>query len=617
MRSLRFIVSAVAIVASSCASAREVPPISLPYGSMLYFYFQDDPQDALTQVLFDEARGSIDPKEVPLMALAKVSLALDLSLNHYAGEVLNEIDPDSLDQHQHERLNFYFAKHAYLEHEWDSVREWLAKIDSDADVLRNPEALYLKAEVARIDGQFDEAERFIGRLPSKSPYRRYVEFNLGVSAKKAGDLKRALGYFDDVSETDAITGEHWELAERGSLALAHLEIESGETDAAMKRLSGMAAEGEYGKAALAAAAIMAMKEERWGQAVRIWRYIRDRGGWHPATIQARVALPYCLERLDETDKALAVYRQSQSQIAARMVSLGEFADRLAKPEEQQRLLAALSGSDSDATRDTLVEFDQALANREWLYWLSDGTAQDMIAAWRRFKDANRDLTHRRADMQILLEVDAEQQRRIHDAAQTLERGRYFDQMRASARELRLLEQRVQALIDGPSVGPQVLQLATPKEREILDKVAAIRRRARQIGGGPDMMERLDRVEGVVRWQIAEDVPDRARKLGAEGERLLQLLAQSRDRGRRIEQAAGAIGEPQSVSGRILAMSDRIDSLLFDTQRALDWTSRTLIARINQGIRYEMAWLDQNLTYTRLAVARIGDARLVARAEVPE
>ncbi len=617
MQSLRFLVSVIAIAAASCALAREVPPISLPYGSMLYYYFQDEPEAALTEVLFDEERGRITEEDVPVMALAKVSLALDLSLNHFASRVLDEIDPDSLDQYQRDRLNFYFAKHAYLRHEWDTVREWLALIDSKAKVLKHAEALYLKAEIARLDNDYEQAERFIGRLPGRSPYRRYVTFNLGISAKEAGDMERAFDYFEDVADTSALTGEHWELAERAALALAHLEIETGATEVAMERLSEMAAEGEYGKAALAAAAIMAMQDEGYEEAIRIWRYIGDGGGWHPATIQARVALPYCLERLNEPNKALAVYREAQSAIAARMVSLGQFSDRLAEPEEQQRLLQALATTRDEVTRKTLLEFDKVLSHREWLYWLSDDTAQDMIAAWRRFTDANEDLTLRRDDMEILLELDAEQQRRMHNAARTLERGRYFDRLRRSARELRALQRRVDAMIAGPYIGPEVLQLATVDEQEMLQQVAAIRRRARQIGGGIDMMARLDRVEGVILWQIGDAVPDRAGRLGAEASRLLQLVAQARDRAARIINAANAIGTPESVSGRILAMSDRIDSLLFDTQRALGWTSQTLIARIHRGLSHEMAWLDQHLTYTRLAVARIGDAQLVASAEVPQ
>ncbi len=43
MQSLRFLVSVIAIALASCALAREVPPISLPYGNMLYYYFQDEP----------------------------------------------------------------------------------------------------------------------------------------------------------------------------------------------------------------------------------------------------------------------------------------------------------------------------------------------------------------------------------------------------------------------------------------------------------------------------------------------------------------------------------------------------------------------------------------------
>jgi hypothetical protein len=617
MQSLRVLVSVLVITASSWASAREIPPISLPYGSMLYYYFQDDPQSALTEVLFDEERGSIADDEVSLMALAKVSLALDLSLNHFARGVLDEIDANSLDPYQHDRLNFYFAKHAYLEHEWDSVREWLAKIDSKAVVLRHPEALYLKAEIARFDAEFEEAERFIGRLPGRSPYRPYVKFNLGIAAKEAGDMKRAFGYFEDVADTNAITGEHWELAERASIALAHLEIESGATEDAMKRLADMAAEGEYGKAALAAAAIMAMKEESFEEAIRIWHYIREGGGWHPATIQARVALPFCLERLDEPMKALAIYREAQSEIAARMVSLGEFADRLADPAEQQRLLKALATASGEVTRTTLMEFDRELSHREWLYWLSDDTAQDMIAAWRRFTEANENLTRRRDDMDILLEVDAEQQRRIHGAASTLERGHYLDKMNAISAHLEALQRRVSAMISGPSIDPGVMELATAEEREILAQVDAMRARARSLGGGVDLMARLDRVQGVILWQIAEDVPERARALGAEAERLGRLVAESRKRAARIVQAANALGTPDSVSGRIVALSDRIDNLLFDTKRALDWTGATLIARIQQGLRHEMAWLDQHLTYTRLAVARIGDAQLVASAKAPE
>jgi hypothetical protein len=89
------------------------------------------------------------------------------------------------------------------------------------------------------------------------------------------------------------------------------------------------------------------------------------------------------------------------------------------------------------------------------------------------------------------------------------------------------------------------------------------------------------------------------------------IAESRDRTRRIELSASVLGKSESVGGRIASLSQRTDQLMANSEQVLGQTGTALLAQIGKGIRVEMVGIEQQLVDVRLAMARIGDARLLA------
>jgi hypothetical protein len=76
-------------------------------------------------------------------------------------------------------------------------------------------------------------------------------------------------------------------------------------------------------------------------------------------------------------------------------------------------------------------------------------------------------------------------------------------------------------------------------------------------------------------------------------------------------SASVLGKSESVGGRIAALSERTDQLMANSKQVLGQTGTALLAQIEKGIRVELSGIEQQRVDVRLALARIGDARLLA------
>ncbi|MFT6436637.1 MAG: hypothetical protein ACJAVI_004707 [Candidatus Azotimanducaceae bacterium] len=84
---------------------------------------------------------------------------------------------------------------------------------------------------------------------------------------------------------------------------------------------------------------------------------------------------------------------------------------------------------------------------------------------------------------------------------------------------------------------------------------------------------------------------------------------------RIELASESAEFHGRHTQRIASLSNRADQFIAQTEVVLELTGSALIAFVSDGVREELAGLDQQLVYLQLAMARIGDEKILAAGDV--
>jgi len=315
-----------------------------------------------------------------------------------------------------------------------------------------------------------------------------------------------------------------------------------------------------------------------------------------------MALPYVLEGLAGAEVAWAEYQRAAERLNGRIGDL-------------DMMLAELESSDPAILVDAVGFSQDTLFGVDWTTWLSDAESRQMVARIQRLDRAARSLRARREHLEILSVVDAEQQRRILDAARRLDSEAIPERVRAMSNRTARLGETLAALLESPPYDATLREFATAHEAALLERLDAIESHASQLGDNAGVSARVDRLRGSLWYRIHDDLPLRLRRYQARVEKLEDSLASASERMRRIEDAALVLKEARGSGARIVALSARIEKLLVEAQSALTYTGGQLIARLARGIRQEMEALELQVVDVRLAMARVGDSRLVAK-EMP-
>ena len=591
---------------------RASSPDELAFGNVIYQYFLNSPAQAYSRALYFEHRNQNEESNLKL-EITRAGLALDLGLDQLAQSILANIGEENLGQLDRRRLHFQLARDAYRRQDWIRFELELARIGPASQQFDSSQGFYLQAELARLKGNFKDADKFLEKIRRKHVLRYYSGFNIGITAYAAGDSDQAERQLNRLVDWPARTLEQLLIAERSRIVLANIEIERQRYDAARKWLTGITATGQYGPAAFATLAHLSMKDKDYARAADLWYYLVSTSPWHPAVVNAHVSLPYALEQVRGSDRAYASYEQAALRLDERSETLEELLYKLGDTDPGE-FVDSLRVVKDEQTQ--LTEIIAALGHGDWANWLASEYSQRLVNTWRRVSGALDQLANRRQDLDILLAVDKQQQLRIRNAALMLREEGYGPKINDVELRLDQLAGNLLQLAQQTDLGEALLALATEDEIETLNTLQQVSDRAIRLNANDEVLTRISRLRGLVLYHIHDDLPVRVRKRQVRVSQMRRSIAESRDRTRRIKLSASVLGKSESVGGRIAALSERTDQLMVNSKQVLGQTGTALLAQIEKGIRVELSGIEQQRVDVRLALARIGDARLLASYPVP-
>ncbi len=617
----------------SCVVAAPVgkPVDELTYGTMLYSYYQQEYQQALLETMVAEAQDRRGEDTVRF-DLAKGSFAFSERMYETARTTFGSVDQAELTEIDQMRLAFHLAREYHRRGEYAGMEAQLDRIALKSNWLGrarfHPEVEFMRSEAAMAAGNYAEAETYLDVLDDNDPLLAYGLYNLGVAYREAENLEGSRRAFERLANLKvrtkgrkAASAETLDLMQRAKLALSFVAREQQDTADATKVLGGLPGEGRYRDVALASYGGLAMEQGDYELAARIWLTLQNQGYWTSSTAQARLAFPMSLEQLASREMALAQYRKAEQSFESRLALLTDLRTRAEDPTWVKNLLLVFSAPDRDDERmaELVARWREQLGHTDWLEWLATEDTHQVLMEWRELLAMRDYLTALPEQLGAFEQVAGERRRRSAEAKVLLEDEALLANREALQAEIAGQKLALDELARSGAVRSLdwMGRLATPEERALLDELGEMRSLVSAHMTGSDQKKwlgRIDRLEGTVFWQIADDRAQRTRQLAKSHSENIALIE---DVDARITRVANAESEfAAGVETDFLAFTDRADVLTADVARALDAREVALAGELRRGMAREMKEVQQYLLVTRIGIARATD-ELAMGAETVE
>jgi len=309
--------------------------------------------------------------------------------------------------------------------------------------------------------------------------------------------------------------------------------------------------------------------------------------------------------------ALAHYREAEQSFEARLALLTDLRSQAEDPNWVKNLLLVFSATERDEERmaELVARWRQQLGHTDWLEWLATEDTHQVLMEWRELLAVRDWLTALPQELNAFEQIAVERRRRGAEARALLEDEALLANREALEQEIADRKLALDALSQSGAVRSMdwMGKLATPEERALLDELEGMRALVSTHMDGADRKKwlgRIDRLQGTVFWQIADDRADRTRQLEKTHTENLALLE---DVDARITRVANAEAEfAAGVETDFLIFADRADLLTADVANALDARQVALAGELRRGMAREMKEVQQYLLVTRIGIARATD-----------
>jgi hypothetical protein len=600
------------------------PVDELTYGTVLYEYFQEQHSDALLTALVAQAQDRRGEDWVRF-DLAAGSFAFADGMYDYANETFARVGEGELTELDSMRLAFHLSREYHRRQAWESLDSQLAKIDLGKSWLGrvrvHPEVEFMKAELAVQRGDLDAAYQMLSGMDQQNSLTAYGLFNLGVAYREANLLPNAKQTFAHLAALPAYSDEAYDLSQRAKLALALIARQQQDRQSADAVLRDLPGQGRYQEVAMAAFGGLAMDNEDYELAARIWMTLQDDAYWTPSTATARLGFPLSLERMAATSQrattemALMQYQQAEASFTGRLDELTALSTQARDPAWVHGLLDVFATEEQDQAQmqALMQQWQDQLGHTDWLEWLATDKVHQVLVQWRELNAMQGFLGELPDRLSALEGVATEQQRRADKAVVLLQDDGILDQRVLLQGKVKELQQQL-AVVDAAT--PERTQtwmqpLATVEERELLDELSQMRALIAHMDERDQIKwrARVERLEGLVFYRIVDERAKRLQVLRKQHQELNVVLADLDQRVTRVNNA-----EENFVAGvgtDFAAFLERSDRLIARVAAARLDREELLAAEIRGRMEREMRQVQQYLLVTRIAIARATDLLALA------
>lgn len=583
------------------------------YGDVLFHFYQDKTFAAITGLMVSQHFARVAPHDEEAEVL-RGGLLLAYGLHDEAATVFTALIERNAAPAVRDRAWFFLAKLRFQRGLLAQAEQNLGRIENPLGGTLEEDRQLLRAQLLMARQDFAAAAQVLEALKASPSAGLYAKFNLGVALVKAGDEEQGLKLLEEVGATPAPDEEMRSLRDRANVALGFATLAAKKPIEARAALQRVRLAGPLSNKALLGFgwAATALNDPRL--ALAPWSELAARPHGDAAVLEARIALPYAFAELGAYGQALQGYQDAVDGFEREARALAESVAAVRAGKLVEGLVAS-NPSDGLAAFRGIERLPQMPHASHLAPLLASHEFQEAFKNLRDLQFLESNLQRWLDSLSAYADMLENRQRAFAEKLPQAQAGSGA----AKIAELILRRDALKAELARVQAEADAAALATPRERQLLDRVArgqkALSEAAAQGGiveqaDAAGATERLRRAAGALTWQLAQAFNAR----GWEATKALRSatigIAQATDRDAAL--TAAQQDEPlrhQRFAERIRALGEHLVGLRPEVQTT---------ARAVQGQLQDIAVAELERQQERLAVyaaqARLAIAQIHDRAQ---
>ncbi|TNF89132.1 MAG: hypothetical protein EP301_03610 [Gammaproteobacteria bacterium] len=516
---------------------------------------------------------------------------LSYRMHHRAGRAITAVLEGNVPEPVRNEAAYRLARIHFQKGQLDDALRAIERIDGQVPAGIRNDVEYLRANIYLATARPELAKPILRRLQGAKELAGFSEYNLAIAELQADRPEQALNQLERAGSVKASDEPARAIRDKANLVRGTMLLEAGRYQEAKVALDRVRLEGPFSNQALLSAGWADTHDNRYQRAVVPWNILAKRNRTDPAVQEAMLALPYAYGELEVHGRAAVLYNRALESFGAELSRL----DASIEAIRDGRFLEALIREEIRKDRDWVIRLRELPDAPETFYLMTLMASHDFQTGLSNYLDLE-DLRKRLLRWQTSFEAfeDIISSRRAYYEPLLPQLDAQFREV-DSRRRLRLQQhQLLSDRLQGLLVAPRPEFLATTGERTTSLQLASLRAGLDEEADAV-LIERIDRLQGLITWQVKTDYHDRLTRFYEhleDSQAAIDELTRQYDAYVRIRQAAAHsyVGYEipiKRMRTRVQASLARIDLLMARQGRMLEQVAvRELESRVRRLEGYE-------------------------------
>ena len=575
----------------------------LYYGQALYQFFQDNELAAITGLMTAAARPARAGSQIDEARLLLADLYYSYGLHEESrslfAQLLNADVSDSIQN----RIWFNLARLRYEQGYYDHARELLSLINDQLPDYIEAERKYLLTNLYLGSGDYENAAELSRQIDSKSIWKAYAHYNLGVALIEGEDLERGREILDQLGQLEPGNDELLALRDLSNLSLGLKQLRLGQAEPALQSLLRIRLEGPLSNQALLASGWAWYRLHQFDKSLLPWQLLLQRNAVDSATQEAILAIPANYVEAGKDRLAIRYYELAAKQFDLQLESLQSAIQSISANE----LISSLRENALFEDRDDLQHQPPSSAVTPQLHLLlaSEGFHRE-IKHYQELLDIRESLDNWNSSFATLELMLGERSQAFTERLPALQQSSSFDQYQ----QLSLKRDQLAAQIEATESGENYQALAKVDELEHLKRLQRVADSIDRLGAQhntEDQQDMLRLLSGLMNYRFATDYPGRIWQAKKQLKNLDHALAETDER----VVGLGSITDRTQLDlsefrDRISGQSEKIDGLHLRVTDLLNQQEKQINRLAIEAIQVQQQHVRKLMLNARFELARIYD-----------
>ena len=345
---MRLLAAMILLAASAQLAATEQDVSDLLFSEIMFYRLQDNNFDAISHYLDARDKKTIDLNKNNMAYIASVYLNYDL--HSQVTSMLDLLIKNSSSAIR-DKSWFYLGKLHYEGRRVDSAVEAFSKIEGKLSVADQEMKYIMHGIMAMNNQRYETAIKEFSKVSLTSVYAAYVKYNLAVcKMKQSNDLAAFEMSLTGLANQQASASHSSVFSDQVYTTLGYVLLQKGYYQQSKVAFRKVSAGGHLASRALQGMIYASSELRQYEIALNLsLRLIKLTIG-NEAVHHAYIVIPYLLQKLNNTEKALAFYQHAVEYFDQQRLDLNRYIKKTRAGEFDQYLL----------------ELDKILHVHEWI-----------------------------------------------------------------------------------------------------------------------------------------------------------------------------------------------------------------------------------------------------------